>query len=51
MDSHTKTENAMKKEYLYPGVEVLDIQLEAPILAFSTDNLVIEDFEVSDGEW
>ena len=43
--------NAMKMEYISPRINVLDIQLETPVLAFSTDNPVIEDFEVSDGEW
>lgn len=43
--------NAMKKDYISPIADMLDIQLETPILVFSSDTPVIEDFEVSDGEW
>ena len=43
--------NAMKKEYIHPGIEMLDIQLDTPVLVFSTEDPSIEDFEVSDGEW
>ena len=41
----------MKMEYISPSVVLLNFQLEAPVLVFSFDNPVIEDFEVSDGEW
>lgn len=43
--------NAMKKEYIHPGIEMLVFQLDTPILVFSSEDPVIEDFEVSDGEW
>ena len=41
----------MKKEYISPGIEMLDMQLDTPILVFSSDNPVVEDFEVGDGKW
>ena len=41
----------MKKDYISPIADMLDIQLETTILVFSSDTTVIEDFEVSDGEW
>lgn len=43
--------SAMKKEYISPGIEMLDMQLDTPILAFSSDNPAVEDFEVGDGKW
>lgn len=43
--------NAMKMEYISPSIVMLNFQLETPVLVFSSDNPVIEDFEVSDGEW
>ena len=43
--------SAMKKEYISPGVYMLDVQPETFILVSSLDGPAIEDFEVSDGEW
>ena len=43
--------NAMKKDYISPIADMLDIQLDTPVLVFSTEDPSIEDFEVSDGEW
>ena len=41
----------MKKEYIAPEIKMIAIQLNAPILVFSEESAVIEDFDVSDGEW
>lgn len=38
-----------KKEYIAPVVEIVTVLSDAAILAVSSP--VLEDFEVSDGEW
>lgn len=39
------------KEYICPRAELMDLQSEACVLVYSTNDPMIEDFDVIDGKW
>ena len=41
----------MNKEYISPEVGVVTFSLESAILSASVKDPVLEDFDVSDGQW
>ena len=41
----------MNKEYISPEVETVTFSLDSAILSVSVKEPVLEDFDVSDGEW
>jgi hypothetical protein len=50
-DSLIKNGKTMDNEYISPKIQIVRIFLESAILSASVKEPVLEDFDVSDGEW